>query len=155
MCDVVDRRMRVADVGEPRKPALHRHLYAQVLTAILLGAAQVLAERREKLAGTVKFLFQPAEVLPDDTGVTIRNRRLFETLDDLMLAWSTELNGEVMDSGLATLPPQLCMLSNTTAFACCTSSFTGTKRMLGRWAASQIASASALSFFCRFTYGLT
>ena len=44
---------------------------------------------------------------------------------------------------------------NTTPFACCASLFTGTKRMLGRWAASQIASASTVSFFCRFTYGLT
>src|ERR687890_262749 len=33
-------------------------------TAILLGAAQVLAERRDKLAGTVKFLFQPCEEKP-------------------------------------------------------------------------------------------
>lgn len=31
----------------------------------------------------------------------------------------------------------------------------GTKRMFGRCAASQIASASATSFFCRFTNGLT
>jgi hypothetical protein len=29
------------------------------------------------------------------------------------------------------------------------------KRMLDRVTASQIASASAASFFCRFTYGLT
>lgn len=70
-----------------------------------IGNGVVLADRglTPKMQ-EVKFLFQPAEVLPDDTGVTIRNRRLFETLDDLMLAWSTELNGEVMDSGLATLP---------------------------------------------------
>ncbi len=33
--------------------------------------------------------------------------------------------------------------------------FTGTKRIVGRCAASQIASASAASFFCRFTNGLT
>jgi len=33
--------------------------------------------------------------------------------------------------------------------------FTGTKRMLGRCAASQMASASATSFFCRLTNGLT
>src|SRR3954451_11051000 len=38
---------------------------------------------------------------------------------------------------------------NTTPFACCSSLFTGTKRMLGRWAASQIASASAMSFCIR------
>ena len=58
---------------------------------------------------------------------------------------------------------------NTTPFACCAWLFTGTKRMLGRWAASQIApvgfagitpwdrfaAASTVSFFCRFTYGLT
>jgi len=32
---------------------------------------------------------------------------------------------------------------------------TATNRMLGRWAASQIASASAASFFWRLTNGLT
>ena len=44
---------------------------------------------------------------------------------------------------------------NTTPLACCCSLFTGTNRIVGRWAASQIASASAMSFFCRFTNGLT
>src|SRR4051794_5744083 len=44
---------------------------------------------------------------------------------------------------------------NTTVFACCASSFTGTKRIPGRCAASQIASASATSFFCRLTKGFT
>jgi amidohydrolase len=33
-------------------------------TAILLAAARVLSERRDKLAGTVKFLFQPCEERP-------------------------------------------------------------------------------------------
>ena len=33
--------------------------------------------------------------------------------------------------------------------------FTGTKRIVGRVAASQIASASAISFFWRFTNGFT
>ena len=36
-----------------------------------------------------------------------------------------------------------------------TALFGVTKRMGGRCAASQIASASAVSFFCRFTNGLT
>src|SRR5215467_5621522 len=44
---------------------------------------------------------------------------------------------------------------NTMPFACCSSVLTATKRMLGRWAASQIASASAASFFCRLMNGLT
>jgi hypothetical protein len=39
--------------------------------------------------------------------------------------------------------------------ACCCSLFTATNRMLGRCAASQIASASIASFFCRFTKGFT
>ncbi|MNI53917.1 hypothetical protein D3C73_1087770 [compost metagenome] len=34
---------------------------------------------------------------------------------------------------------------------CCSGDFTGTKRMVGRVTASQIASASAMSFFWRFT----
>ena len=37
----------------------------------------------------------------------------------------------------------------------CSSSFTGTKRMVGRVTASQMASATAASFFCRFTQGIT
>src|SRR4051812_46762882 len=44
---------------------------------------------------------------------------------------------------------------NTTAAACACSLFTATKRMVGRWAASQIASASAMSFFWRLTNGFT
>jgi len=44
---------------------------------------------------------------------------------------------------------------NTAELACCASSFTATNRIPGRWAASQIASASRASFFCRLTNGLT
>jgi len=33
---------------------------------------------------------------------------------------------------------------------CCSGVFTGTKRIVGRVTASQMASASAASFFCRF-----
>jgi len=32
-----------------------------VVLAMLLGAARLLAERREQIPGTVKFMFQPAE----------------------------------------------------------------------------------------------
>jgi hypothetical protein len=39
--------------------------------------------------------------------------------------------------------------------ACCASDFTATKRIVGRAAASAIASASAMSFFCRFKNGFT
>ena len=39
--------------------------------------------------------------------------------------------------------------------ACCSCVFTATKRIVGRAAASQIASASAASFFCRLTNGFT
>src|SRR5215217_3212935 len=44
---------------------------------------------------------------------------------------------------------------NTMAAACWFALLRATKRMVGRWAASQIASASALSFFCRLTNGFT
>src|SRR4051795_7478466 len=44
---------------------------------------------------------------------------------------------------------------NNIARACCSSVFIATKRMVGRLAASQIASASAASFFWRLTNGLT
>jgi len=43
----------------------------------------------------------------------------------------------------------------TIAAPCVSSLFTGTKRIVGRIAASQMASASAMSFFWRFTKGLT
>src|SRR3954447_16509151 len=46
-------------------------------------------------------------------------------------------------------------VQNTTAAACACSLFTATKRMVGRCAASQIASASAMSFFCCLTNGFT
>lgn len=39
----------------------------------------------------------------------------------------------------------------STITLCCAGDFTGTNRMVGRVAASQIASASAMSFFWRFT----
>jgi hypothetical protein len=41
------------------------------------------------------------------------------------------------------------------AAACCASDFGSTNRIVGRAAASAIASASAASFFCRFTNGFT
>jgi hypothetical protein len=44
---------------------------------------------------------------------------------------------------------------NITARACCASVFTATKRIVGRAAASAIASASAASFFRRLTNGFT
>jgi hypothetical protein len=44
---------------------------------------------------------------------------------------------------------------NAIAAACCASVFGATKRMVGRKAASTIASASAVSFFYRFTNGFT
>jgi hypothetical protein len=44
---------------------------------------------------------------------------------------------------------------NTIALACCSSLFAATNRIDGRCAASQIASASVASFFCRFTNGFT
>ncbi len=44
---------------------------------------------------------------------------------------------------------------NASPAACCASVFTATKRMPGRCAASQIASASIASFLCLFMNGLT
>ena len=48
-------------------------------------------------------------------------------------------------------PPSI---NGTTALACVSALF-ATNRIVGRCAASQIASASAASFFCRFTNGFT
>ena len=44
---------------------------------------------------------------------------------------------------------------NSTPRACCSCVFTATKRIVGPEVASQIASASVESFFCRFTNGFT
>lgn len=41
----------------------------------------------------------------------------------------------------------------STITLCCSGLFTSTKSIIGRVTASQIASASAASFFCRFTFG--
>src|SRR4051794_33860131 len=46
-------------------------------------------------------------------------------------------------------PTSRSRVRNTTADACLASLLTATNRMVGRWAASQIASASAALFFCR------
>jgi len=46
-------------------------------------------------------------------------------------------------------------MRKTIAAPCVSSLFTATKRIVGLCAASQIASASAASFFCRLTKGLT
>src|SRR4051794_21463899 len=51
-------------------------------------------------------------------------------------------------------PTSRSRVRNTTADACLASLLTATNRMVGRWAASQIASASAALFFCRLTKGV-
>lgn len=70
-----------------------------------IGNGLVLADRgiTSKLL-EAKYLFQPAFLTPDDTGVTIQNRRLFTSLDDLHLRWTVALNGVALDAGVATLP---------------------------------------------------
>src|SRR3954467_3107465 len=57
--------------------------------------------------------------------------------------------------GLGALANQQSRVRNTTAAACWFALLRATKRLVGRWAASQIASASAMSFFWRLTNGLT
>ena len=44
---------------------------------------------------------------------------------------------------------------NSMPWPCCSGVFAATKRIIGREAASQIAFASAASFFCRLTNGFT
>src|SRR5215212_9813531 len=56
---------------------------------------------------------------------------------------------------LRALPDQRSRVRNSMARACCPSVLTATKRIVGRLAASAIASASAASFFWRLTKGLT
>ena len=66
------------------------------------------------------------------------------------------LDWEVPDfSTLSRRQKALAVTRKTIAAPWVASLFTGTKRIVGRCAASQIASASAASFFCRFTKGLT
>ena len=52
----------------------------------------------------VSYLYQPAFLTPDASGVTIRNRRLFTTLDDLDLRWTVAVDGWEVDTGVASLP---------------------------------------------------
>lgn len=52
----------------------------------------------------VCYLYQPAFLTPDASGVTIRNRRLFTTLDDLDLRWTVAVDGWEVDTGVASLP---------------------------------------------------
>ena len=52
-------------------------------------------------------------------------------------------------------PTRRSRIRKIAAAACFVSLFTATKRMVGRCAASQIASASARSFFWRLTKGFT
>ncbi len=52
----------------------------------------------------VSYLYQLAFLTPDASGVTIRNRRLFTTLDDLDLRWTVAVDGWEVDTGVASLP---------------------------------------------------
>src|SRR5262245_46991953 len=45
-----------------------------------------------------------------------------------------------------------CLIRCSTRPACCSGDLIGTKRVFGRCTASQIASASAVSFFCRLKW---
>lgn len=73
-----------------------------------------------------------------------------------------QLLGAVKSQGLkiAQLEARIAKLKRmqfgqATARACWSADFGSTKRIVGRSAASTIASASAASFFCRFRKGLT
>lgn len=59
-------------------------------TAMLLGAAKVLATKREKIKGTVKFVFQPAEEGPDPGGGSL----IMESghLDDVDAVFAIHVN---------------------------------------------------------------
>src|SRR5690242_11639578 len=64
--------------------------------------------------------------------------------------------GPAEDVGeLGALRHQETAARNTPALACCSSLCTATKRIVSRWAASQIASVSAMSLFWRLTKGFT
>ena len=52
----------------------------------------------------VKYAYRQADVKPELGGVTIHNRRAFTTLDDCQLLWELSVDGEIVDSGVASLP---------------------------------------------------
>ena len=52
----------------------------------------------------VRHAFRPAELTPDQGGVTIRNCRVFTALDDLRLDWEVLADGAPCQSGSCALP---------------------------------------------------
>ncbi|MDO4484272.1 MAG: glycoside hydrolase family 2 TIM barrel-domain containing protein [Clostridia bacterium] len=52
----------------------------------------------------VRRVFQYMRLVPDDSGVTIYNDRLFTTLNDCDMVWEVMLEGEVIDDGRCSLP---------------------------------------------------
>ncbi|MFB4165935.1 M20 family metallopeptidase [Alteribacillus sp. JSM 102045] len=64
-------------------------------TAILLGAAHVLADTDSPFSGTIKFLFQPAEEGSDDTGRTGAPYFIQKgLLDDVSMAFALHMDPE-------------------------------------------------------------
>ncbi|NDJ85139.1 MAG: amidohydrolase [Chloroflexi bacterium] len=71
-------------------------------TAIALGAATILAESRHKLAGRVKFVFQPAEEIGAGAKAMIDDGALDNPRPDVALGlhmWNTAPVGQIVVSG--------------------------------------------------------
>lgn len=52
-------------------------------TAILMGAAKILAKHREQIPGTVKFFFQPAEECPPGGAIAMIENGVMEGIDEV------------------------------------------------------------------------
>ena len=52
----------------------------------------------------IRRVYQEASLIPDDKGVTVKNRRHFTTLDDCLLFWEMALDGDVYHEGNWELP---------------------------------------------------
>ncbi len=70
-----------------------------------IGNGILMADRSlSPKAQEVRHLFREVDLLPDETGVTVRSHRLFAPLEGFRLVWESLLDGERLGEGACALP---------------------------------------------------